>query len=175
MLDGWDVSYLTVEPEITPDQVRDRSRILAGLRQVTALAPGDPGHSVRLHQARDHTPTNLDALALQLAGDTLRPVRRIRRMDLYDAYAELLLVLRSLSPAGLGTDPSVEATPIRDQDPAQTFHAEPAAQPIDQRETLPRRSTVDERLSRLTQNLVLKSENPGSRADGDEPRYSTAL
>ncbi len=79
----------------------------------------------------------------------------MRRVDLHDPHSQLLLVVRARLPAGLGADPAVEAAPIRDQYPAQPFHAEPTAQSVDDRKPLPRGSAVDQRLGRLAQNLVL--------------------
>jgi hypothetical protein len=79
----------------------------------------------------------------------------MRRVDLHDPRGEFLLVICAPVAACLSAGPTVEASPIRDEYPAQPFHAEPAAQSVDEREALPRRSTVDQRLGRLPQNLVL--------------------
>jgi len=79
----------------------------------------------------------------------------MRRVDLHNEHGGFLLVVRPLISAGLGANPGVEAAAVRHQDPAQSLYGEPAALPLDEREALPGRGAVDQRLGGLSQVLVL--------------------
>jgi hypothetical protein len=63
---------------------------------------------VLAHEPSHPATADLDALSFQFAGDALSPVRRMRRVDLYDQLDELVFVLFALVPKGLGTNPVLQ-------------------------------------------------------------------
>ena len=147
--------------EIAADQVRNRRRALARFRQVAASAPSDPGDAVLARQPGHPAPTGHDPLALELPGDPLGTVGGTRRVDRQDQFRQPPVVVSPRIPLHLGSDPRVIAAVIGRQHPAQPSDAEPIPADVDERETLARRSVVDQRLSGIAQDVVsIRSDGP---------------
>jgi hypothetical protein len=79
----------------------------------------------------------------------------MRGVDLHDQLEKFPLLRNVRLTARFGPGPQVVVAAIRHENPAQTLDREPIPKPVDKRESLARRSLMDQRLRGLMQNLVL--------------------
>jgi hypothetical protein len=90
----------------------------------------------------------------------MRAIDRMRRVHLDDQLGQPPIIADALTTFPLRPNPRAVVATIGHQDPAQRLRTEAVTSSMDEREPFPGWGLMDQRFSRLPQDLILKLKAP---------------